>query len=193
MFPIRFYYNKACNWSIEFLQIVNISKLYRILGSNHRTFYVWSFQMSFPYKFLVLKMRTLLLTKYMWKTITFHCLPSSRCHGPCQWATLRGMAVPGLFGHRMSVKCKRGSVRRPRLSLDIQFCKITLCGKWPSANPIRRLFVYQIPSATARPLSSFLNGGPPIAVHRGHQLLLPGIFLMYSNLKFSAPKPYFGG
>jgi hypothetical protein len=24
-------------------------------------------------------MRTLLLTKYMWKTITFHCLPSSRC------------------------------------------------------------------------------------------------------------------
>jgi hypothetical protein len=34
---------------------------------------------SFPYKFLVLKMRTLQLTKYMWKMITFHCLPSSRC------------------------------------------------------------------------------------------------------------------
>ena len=55
-----------------------ISKLYHILESNHSTFYVWSFQVSFPYKFLVLKMRTLLLTKYMWKTITFHCLPSLR-------------------------------------------------------------------------------------------------------------------
>jgi hypothetical protein len=70
-----FFHNKACNWSIGFLQIVNISKLYHILGSNHSTFYV-----SFHYKFLVLKMRTLLLTKYMWKTITFHCLPSSRCN-----------------------------------------------------------------------------------------------------------------
>jgi hypothetical protein len=79
MFPIRFFYNKASSWSMGFLQIVNISKLYHILGSNHSTFYVWSFQVSFPYKFLVLKMRTLLLTKYMWKTITFHCLPSSRC------------------------------------------------------------------------------------------------------------------
>jgi hypothetical protein len=78
MFPIRFFYNEACNWSIEFLKIVNILKLYHILGSNHSTFYVWSFQVSFPYKFLVLKMRTLLFTKYMWKTITFHCLPSSR-------------------------------------------------------------------------------------------------------------------
>jgi hypothetical protein len=78
-FPIRFFYNKACNWSIGFLQIVNISKLYHILGSNHSTFYVWSFQVSFPYNILVLKMRTLLFTKYMWKTITFHCLPSSRC------------------------------------------------------------------------------------------------------------------
>jgi hypothetical protein len=78
MFPICFFYNKACNWSIEFLQIVNISKLYHILGSNHSTFYVWSFQVLFPYKFLVLKMRILLFTKYMWKTITFHCLPSSR-------------------------------------------------------------------------------------------------------------------
>jgi hypothetical protein len=75
-----FFYNKACNWSIEFLQIVNISKLYHILGSNHSTFYVWSFQVSFPYKFLVLKMRTLLFMKYMWKMITFHCLPSSRCN-----------------------------------------------------------------------------------------------------------------
>jgi hypothetical protein len=78
MFPIRFFYNKACNWSIGFLQIVNISKLYHMLGSNHSPFYVWSFQVSFSYKFLVLKMWTLLLTKYMWKTITFHCLPSSR-------------------------------------------------------------------------------------------------------------------
>jgi hypothetical protein len=40
------------------------------------------FQVSFPYKILVLKMQTLLLTKYMWKTITFHCLPSSRCDFP---------------------------------------------------------------------------------------------------------------
>jgi hypothetical protein len=39
-----FFYNKACNWSIWFLQIVNISKLYHVLGSNHSTFYVWSFQ-----------------------------------------------------------------------------------------------------------------------------------------------------
>jgi hypothetical protein len=62
-----------------FLYNFYISKLYHILGSNHSTFYVWSFQVSFPYKFLVLKMRTLLLTKYMWKTITFHCFPSSRC------------------------------------------------------------------------------------------------------------------
>jgi hypothetical protein len=79
MIPIHFFYNKACNWSIEFLQIVNISKLYHILGSNHSMFYMWSFQVLYPYKFLVLKMRTLLFTKYIWKTITFHCLPSSRC------------------------------------------------------------------------------------------------------------------
>jgi hypothetical protein len=74
-----YFYNKACNWSIGFLQIMNISKLHHILGSNHSTFYVWNFQVSFPYKFLVLKMRFLLLTKYMWKSITFHCLPSLRC------------------------------------------------------------------------------------------------------------------
>jgi hypothetical protein len=89
MFPIRFFYNKACNWNIEFLQIVNISKLYHILGSNHSTFYVWSFQVSFPYNFLVLKMWTLLFTKYMWKTITFHCLPSSRCNCWTQPLTLQ--------------------------------------------------------------------------------------------------------
>jgi hypothetical protein len=58
MFPICFFYNKACNWNIGFLQIVNISKLYHILGSNHSTFYVWSFQVLFSYKFLVLKMQT---------------------------------------------------------------------------------------------------------------------------------------
>jgi hypothetical protein len=79
MLPTRCFYNKACNWRIGFLQIVNISKLYHILGSNHSTFYVWSFQVSFLYKFLVLKMQTLLYTKYMWKTIIFHCLLSSRC------------------------------------------------------------------------------------------------------------------
>jgi hypothetical protein len=60
---------------------VNISKLYHILGTNHSMFYVWNFQVSFPYNFLVLKMLTLLFTKYMWKTITFHCLPSLRCKG----------------------------------------------------------------------------------------------------------------
>jgi hypothetical protein len=27
-------------------------------------------------------MQTLLVTKYMWKTITFHCLPSLRCRHP---------------------------------------------------------------------------------------------------------------
>jgi hypothetical protein len=53
--PIRFFFNKACDWSIGVLQIVNTSKLYHMLGSNHSTFYVWSFQMLFPYKFLVLK------------------------------------------------------------------------------------------------------------------------------------------
>jgi hypothetical protein len=41
MFPIRFFIIKnVYNWSIGFLQIVNISKLYHILGSNHSTFYV---------------------------------------------------------------------------------------------------------------------------------------------------------
>jgi hypothetical protein len=73
-----FLYNKACYWSIGFLQIVNISKLYHILGSNYSTFYVRSIQVSFLYKFLVLKMQTLLLTEYMWKMITFHCFPSLR-------------------------------------------------------------------------------------------------------------------
>jgi hypothetical protein len=61
MFYLCFFNNKACNWSIGFLQIVNISKLYHMLGSNYSTFYVWSFQVSFPYKFLVLKTRILLL------------------------------------------------------------------------------------------------------------------------------------
>jgi hypothetical protein len=60
MFPIRFFYNKAFNWSIGFLQIVNILKLHHMLESNHSTFYVRSIQVSFPYKFLVLKMQTLL-------------------------------------------------------------------------------------------------------------------------------------
>jgi hypothetical protein len=56
MFPIRLFYNKASSWSIGFLQIVNISKLHHMLESNHSTFYVQSIQVSFPYKFLVLKM-----------------------------------------------------------------------------------------------------------------------------------------
>jgi hypothetical protein len=42
---------------------VNISKLHHILESDHNTFYVQSFQVSFPYKFLVLKMQTLLFTQ----------------------------------------------------------------------------------------------------------------------------------
>jgi hypothetical protein len=40
MFPIHFFNNKACNWSIGFLQIVNISKLHHMLENNHSTFYV---------------------------------------------------------------------------------------------------------------------------------------------------------
>jgi hypothetical protein len=79
MFPIRFYYNKACNWSIGFFQIVNISKLHHMLESNHSTFYVRSYQVSFLYRFLVLKIRTLLFTQNVQKMVTFHCLPSSRC------------------------------------------------------------------------------------------------------------------
>jgi hypothetical protein len=63
MFPIRFFYNRTYNWSIGFLQIVNVSKLYHMLVSNHSTFYVQSFQVSFLYKFLVLKMQTLLFTQ----------------------------------------------------------------------------------------------------------------------------------
>jgi hypothetical protein len=39
MFPIHFFYNKACNWNIGFLQIVNISKLHHMLESNRGTFY----------------------------------------------------------------------------------------------------------------------------------------------------------
>jgi hypothetical protein len=56
---------------------------------------------SFQYKFLVLKMQTLLFTKYMWKTITFHCLPSSRCSktspksSPCFLAWTLGTQVEG--------------------------------------------------------------------------------------------------
>jgi hypothetical protein len=52
MFPIHFFYNKACNWNIGFLQMVNISKLHHMLESNRGTFYVQSFQVSFLYKFL---------------------------------------------------------------------------------------------------------------------------------------------
>jgi hypothetical protein len=63
MLPICFFNYKACNWSIGFFQIMNISKLYHMLESNHSTLYVQSFQVSFLYKFLVLKMRTLLFTQ----------------------------------------------------------------------------------------------------------------------------------
>jgi hypothetical protein len=38
MFLIRFYYYKACDWSIGFLQVLNISKLYHMLVSNHSMF-----------------------------------------------------------------------------------------------------------------------------------------------------------
>jgi hypothetical protein len=65
---------------------VNISKLHHMLESNHSTFYVRSIQVSFPYKFLVLKMQTLLTTQNVWKTVTFHCLSSLRWHAlylPC--------------------------------------------------------------------------------------------------------------
>jgi hypothetical protein len=63
MFPICFLNFKACNWSLGFLQIVKISKLHHMLESNHSTFYVQNFQVSFPYKFFVLKMQTLLFTQ----------------------------------------------------------------------------------------------------------------------------------
>jgi hypothetical protein len=63
MFPIRFFYNEAFNWSIGFLHIVNILKLHHMLESNHSTFYVRSIEVLFPYKFLVLKMRALLFTQ----------------------------------------------------------------------------------------------------------------------------------
>jgi hypothetical protein len=56
-----FFNYKACNWSIGFLQIVNISKLHHMLEIHHSMFYVQSFQVLFSYKFLVLKMRILLL------------------------------------------------------------------------------------------------------------------------------------
>jgi hypothetical protein len=46
-----------------------------MLESNYNTFYVQSFQVLFIYKFLVLKMQTLLLTQYVWKTVIFP-LPS---------------------------------------------------------------------------------------------------------------------
>jgi hypothetical protein len=40
MFPILFFYYKACSWNIGFLQVANISKLHHMFKSNHRTFYV---------------------------------------------------------------------------------------------------------------------------------------------------------
>ena len=49
--------------NIGLLQIVKKSKLYHMLGSNHSLFYMQSFQVLFPYKFLVLKMQTLPLTQ----------------------------------------------------------------------------------------------------------------------------------
>jgi hypothetical protein len=48
-FLFYFFNYKACNWSIGFLQIVNISKLYHMFKSNHSTFYVQSIQEWFPY------------------------------------------------------------------------------------------------------------------------------------------------
>jgi hypothetical protein len=77
MFPICFFlYNKACNWNIGFLQIVNIPKLYHILGSNHSTFYVWSFQVSFPYKNFSHKNANPSINEIH---VENNCLPSSRC------------------------------------------------------------------------------------------------------------------
>jgi hypothetical protein len=40
MFSIRFLYYKAYNWSIGFLQVLNISELHHMLESNHSTFYI---------------------------------------------------------------------------------------------------------------------------------------------------------
>jgi hypothetical protein len=66
-----FIYYKACNWSIVFLQIVNISKLHHMFESNHSTFYVRSFQVSSPYKFLVLKCELFFLRKTCRKRLLF--------------------------------------------------------------------------------------------------------------------------
>jgi hypothetical protein len=131
-----FFNNKACNWSIEFLQIVNISKLYHILGSNHSTFYVWSFQVLFPYKFLVLKMQTLLFMKYIWKMITFHCLPSSRCSplGVNEYQSKVGTS-----------SCLRGSARINSLPSEYELNKCT-----PNTIAIRDTWGPSLTSASSR-------------------------------------------
>jgi hypothetical protein len=66
MLPICFYYYyEACNWSIGYLQVVNISKSHHMLKSNHSIFCVQSFQVSYPYKVSILKMQTFLFTENM--------------------------------------------------------------------------------------------------------------------------------
>jgi hypothetical protein len=82
MFSIRFFYNKSCNWNIGFLQIVNISKLYHMLESNHSSFYVQSFQVLFPYKFLCQKCKPFILRKMFRKqllSIAFQVQDVSQC------------------------------------------------------------------------------------------------------------------
>jgi hypothetical protein len=53
IFPILFFYYKTCSWSIGFLEVLTISKLHHMFESNHSTFFVQSFLVSFLYKFLV--------------------------------------------------------------------------------------------------------------------------------------------
>jgi hypothetical protein len=55
MFPIRFFYYKACSWNIGFLQVVNISKLHHMFKRNHIMIYVQRFLVSFLYKFFCIK------------------------------------------------------------------------------------------------------------------------------------------
>jgi hypothetical protein len=51
LFPTRISNNKAWNWSIGFLEIVNISKFPHIFESSHSVFYIQSCPVSFIYKF----------------------------------------------------------------------------------------------------------------------------------------------
>jgi hypothetical protein len=171
MFPIRFFYNKAWNWRIGFLQIVNISKLYHMLGSNHSTFHIWSFQVSFPYKFLVLKMRILLFTKYMWKTITFHCLPSSRCRSSSTQCSPSSIYKCIVLKQMPPCTIAGSFLLVPRILKNLLspvFCEFEHC---PRALHFLYLFVH----------SKILNAFPCLALFRGiYSLSSCALYTMYT-------------